>query len=829
MAEPPVPAATLRQGPFLAGLFAATAVTLALEVLLTRVLSVLTWYSLAFLVIGMGLFGLTAGAVRVYLRPERYAPERLAAQLARDALTLAVAIPASYAALLVVPLRVEPVATTVVLFAAFTVLLAIPFVAAGAVVAASLTRAPFPIGRVYAVDLAGAAVGAPAVPLLLEGLDAGSAIVLAGGVAALSSAAYATSGGDRRGVRRGLAVAAALGLLAIVNARTTHGLVPLWVKGHAEDRSHLAFETWNSHSRVQVSDESTGPAVMWGIGRCPPTDVHQRWITIDGDAGTVLYRADPDVDALGFLACDVTNVVHQLRPHGPMAIIGVGGSRDVQAAVMFGHEPVVGVELNQRLLDVLHGPLGAPTRIADRPGVRLVHDDGRSFMARTHEKFRVIQMSLIDTWAATGAGAHALGENGLYTVEGWKTFLSRLEPDGVFTVSRWFTGGARDETARLVSLATGTLLEMGVERPRAHLALVASGPVATLLVSRSPMTAEDVKKLGEARKKFGFEILEAPGEPDGIEELAPILDAKSRAALDRVALHPALDLRPPTDERPFFFNLLRVRAWLAELPMDEGGTIEGNRRATGALVLAFLVSLALVAVAIVLPLWLHAPKRGLGARGPEPGEGVSTASPIGRRARPPDDRALYAALAYFALIGVGFMLAEIGLLQRLSVVLGHPLYSLVVVLASLVGAAGVGSLLSDRLPLDRAPACYLFPLAIAALLVALSLLLPRYAPAVQPAELPVRIGFALAVTAALGLVLGLAFPAGMRIFRGALADETPWLWGINGIGGVLASSGGIIVALEWGLDWLFVSAAIAYALLVVAIAVGRRAVGSLSA
>lgn len=799
MADPSAPAAP-RQRPFLVGLFAATAVTLALEVLLTRVLSVLTWYSLAFLVIGMGLFGLTAGAVRVYLRPEKYAPDRLASQLARDALALAVAIPASYAALLVVPLRVEPVATTVVLFAVFTALLATPFVAAGGIVAASLTRAPFPIGRTYAVDLAGAAVGAPAVPLLLAKLDAGSAIVLAGAVAALSSAAYATSGGDRRALRRALAVAAALGLLAVANSRTTHGLVPLWVKGHAEDRSRLAFETWNSHSRVQVTDESTGPAVMWGIGRCPPVQVRQRWITIDGDAGTVLYRADPDVSALSFLACDVTNVVHQLRPDGAMAIIGVGGSRDVQAAVMFGHDPVVGIELNQRLLDVLRGPLGAPSRVADRPGVRLVHDDGRSYLARTHETFRVIQMSLIDTWAATGAGAHALGENGLYTIEAWKTFLSRLEPNGVFTVSRWFTGGARDETARLMSLATGTLLEMGIARPRAHLALVASGPVATLLVSRSPMSAEDVVKLGEAQQRFGFRILAAPGTRDRIEALTPILDAESREALDRVALHPALDLRPPTDERPFFFNLLRVRAWLADLPIDQGGTIEGNRRATGALVLAFLVSLALVLVAIVAPLWLHARPKGHNARG------------------------LYAALAYFALIGVGFMLAEIGLLQRLSVVLGHPLYSLVVVLASLVGAAGIGSWLSDRLPLDRAPVCYLFPLAIAALLVASSVLLPKYALVVQPAALASRIAFALAVTAGLGLALGLAFPAGMRIFRGAFAEETPWLWGINGVGGVLASSGGIIVALEWGLDRLFITAAVAYALLVVAVAVGRRAV-----
>ena len=160
MTEPSL-ASSPAQRPFLLGLFVVTAVTLALEVLVTRLLSVITWYSLAFLVIGMGLFGLTAGAVRVYLRPERYAPAVLGAQLARDALWLAVAIPVSYVLLLVVPLRVEPVATTVVLFVLFAATISLPFIAAGAIVAASLTRSGLPVGRIYAVDLAGAALGAP--------------------------------------------------------------------------------------------------------------------------------------------------------------------------------------------------------------------------------------------------------------------------------------------------------------------------------------------------------------------------------------------------------------------------------------------------------------------------------------------------------------------------------------------------------------------------------------------------------------------------------------------------------------------------------------------
>ena len=108
-------------------------------------------------------------------------------------------------------------------------------------------------------------------------------------------------------------------------------------------------------------------------------------------------------------------------------------------------------------------------------------DEARSWFARTPRAFDVIQMSLIDTWAATGAGAFTLTENGLYTVEAWRRVLGRLNADGLFTVSRWYAPGEVNETGRLVSLAVATLLANGAAEPRRHLFLAAAGKVATLI------------------------------------------------------------------------------------------------------------------------------------------------------------------------------------------------------------------------------------------------------------------------------------------------------------------------------------------------------------
>jgi hypothetical protein len=220
--------------------------------------------------------------------------------------------------------------------------------------------------------------------------------------------------------------------------------------------------------------------------------------------------------------------------------------------------------------------------------------------------------------------------------------------------------------------------------------------------------------------------------------------------------------------------------------------------ATTTLVMSLLTSLLLAAAAIALPLWRKA--KPAGRMGP----------------------ALAAGLVYFSMIGVGFMLCEVGLLQRLSLVLGHPTYSLIVVLASLIAAAGAGSLLSDRLPLASAPWCYVLPVALVVALLGVGWGLPALAPSVQMLSLRSRILFSIAFTAGLGFLLGMAFPTGLRLVRATSEEETPWLWGINGVGGVIASSAAVMIALEFGLRTLFLVAALCYAALLPAVAVLRR-------
>ena len=278
-------------------------------------------------------------------------------------------------------------------------------------------------------------------------------------------------------------------------------------------------------------------------------------------------------------------------------------------------------------------------------------DEARSWFARSTDRFDLIQMSLIDTWAATGAGAYTLSENGLYTVEAWQQFLRHLTPAGVFTVSRWYGQGAVNETGRMVSLAVAAVMELGAKAPDRHIFLATSRRIATLVVSPSPLSSAAIKSLEEASEEYGYRILLGPGRDSSSEVLSRIVFSKSRQELFDYTSNLRLDLTPPTDERPFFFNQLPLhdlKKFFGEtLPNLRLGVAKGNLRATVTLVILIGLSLLLVLCTIVVPL-------------------RPAIADVGRRL-------VFGGTAYFFLIGAGFMFFEIALLQRMSVFLGHPM------------------------------------------------------------------------------------------------------------------------------------------------------------
>jgi len=757
------------------------------------------------------MFGLTAGAVWVYLQGERFTAKTLSYDLGYFSGWFALATALGLAVQMTLTPIITRLFTTLWIWTELALCLSAPFFFAGVVISIALTRSPFPVARVYGVDLLGAACGAVGALWLLNVADGPSAVLWIAVVAALGALSFSASAiGTLPEKKPPLHsclwcrpwILIALVLVASLNPFLEHGLQPVAVKGKFEFPGAHALRRWNSFSRIDVSHTFRGPPIMWGPS---PKLFEKNWIAdqvdlfIDGDAGTTAYRFDGDFEKVGFLKYDVTNLGYFLPGRERGLVIGVGGGRDALSAKLFGLKEVTAVELNPMLVELQtrEDALLPFTNIVRLPGVRLIADEGRSWLARSGEVFDVIQMSLVDTWAATGAGAFTLSENGLYTVDAWKIFFNHLTPKGILTVSRWYQPDFPEETGRLVSLAVATLLDAGVREPRRHLFLAAQQRIATLLLSKSPLETEDIEALEKAAEAYRHEMLITPGRAPNSAVLAGIVGAKDRASLDALTSSLSFDLTPPTDERPFFFNQLPLARPLEALSLvggflatsaQGGGVRHGNLVATVTLLVLFFIALALVAAALIIPL-------------------RSALKDVG-------GKLVWNGTAYFALIGLGFMLIEIGLLQRMSIFLGHPVYSLSVLLFTLILATGIGSFISESINLNSRARLGAWGAATGIYISALALLLESLFEAFNEAALPGRIGLCVALIAPAGILLGFGFPTGMRLVASIDRRPTPWFWGINGAAGVLASISAVAVSLAFGITATLLLGALCYLALI---------------
>jgi hypothetical protein len=784
---------------FYAGLGLVTAATLMLQIIETRIVSVTSWYHLAFFVISVAMFGLTIGAVYVYLRSASLTPDRLTYHL--TVATLAFALTTALAILVQLTL-VTGASPSLVAFTAWlelAICLSVPFFFSGVVVSLALTRSPYPIGRVYGVDLVGAAAGCLGVLALLNVTSGPGAMLWVSVLIALAALSFAGSGlgsipepssFGARLVQRRWVILASLAALAFANELTIYGARPHTVKDRFEHPETLSYDRWNSFSRITVAPSYQGPAAMWAASpRMPERTIEQRWLTIDGSAGTCMYRFDGDLKKMDFLRYDLSNLAYAIPGMKKGAVIGVGGGRDVLSARVFGLENVVGVEINPLFVGLLKEHYADYNTLNKLSGVSFEVDEARSWLARTPQSFDVIQMSLIDTWAATGAGAFTLSENGLYTVEAWSRFLQRLTPQGVFTVSRWYAPGDVNETGRMISLAIATLLQGGSAAPRQHIYVASAGNIATLVMARSPLTPDALAALNGTIDRLGFTTILSPDRPAPSPMLERIVSAPDRAALDAATNGFYLDLTPPTDARPFFFNQLKIGRLFAVSVFSNwqhGGVFGGNLTATVTLAMLIVISALLVALTIILPLRSTVRKAGWRLAG--------------------------AGTLYFALIGVGFMMAEIALLQRMSVFLGHPVYALSVVLFSLILSTGLGSFLSQIFPLNSTGRLVGWAAATAIYLASLPFWLPPLLFDLDSASLLVRAGFCVLVLAPAGLMMGFGFPTGMRLVSAISQEPTPWFWGINGAAGVLAASVAVLTSITFGIDTTLGIGALCYLL-----------------
>jgi spermidine synthase len=762
----------------LTGLGLTSFATLLLELALTRLFSVVLFYHFAFLAISIALLGLGAGGVFAYLLKSRLAQwdtRRLASRLC---LVNSIVVVVVLEIVLHVPVALEVSWKNFLRLTVLYLAAAVPFFVTGLLFAVVFARETARIPRLYGADLCGGALACLAVVPLLNWLGGPNAIVIAGVALAVAGLVWADDGGTRRN-----AGALAIVLVVLAMANYSGRLIDIvYAKGRFRDPAWVEFARWNALSRVEVDRQGQAKAVV-----------------IDADASTYIMNAEVsrwhDTEWEKDLMAAPPALANVLRPHGEFAIIGPGGGVDVLRAVANGSPSVTGIEINPIIATtIMRGRYADYSQhLYERPEVHIQVTDGRSFVRSTQQRFDVVQMTLVDTWASTAAGAFALSENNLYTVDAFREYFEHLKPDGMIAITRWEFHHPR-EALRVVAVAMEALHQLGVKNPAANFIVASQGELnadgipVVVLAKKMPFTAaEEAAVTAHCNRYTELNPLYLPSHP----EPNPFSDLIADNDPYGFARNYAYNVAPVSDNAPFFFFTLKAGQILGEEGLREGIDWKVN---LGVLVLLLVLIISLCAVFLFLILPLMWKSR------------ATRQSPL--------------PLLYFVAVGLGYILVEIAFIQRFVLFLGHPTYALTVVIFLLMLSSGAGSLFS-RLWLPRTEQGWLpLTLVIATLLFYVIFLPARLADLVG-----MDFGFRLVVSAVLliplGFVMGMPFPTGLRAlaappeFPASPDNAIEWAWAMNAAASVLGSVLAMVIAIQFGLTVTLACGAAAYLLALV--------------
>jgi len=789
-------------------LFLLSIATLAFEIDLTRLFSVTQFYHFAFMIVSIALLGFGASGTALTIFPSlQNGPP--AQRLSQFGFAAGFSILLAFLLTNWFPFDSFSIAwdrRQVWILVLHYSALASPFFFSGMALGLLLSVAPQSAGTTYAVNLLGSAVGcliALAAPSYLGGEGAVTlSIALASLAGIISTFSLHSFSRFLILVTSGVFLFSILDLGLRVAGTSPFTLLQLRISPYKSlsyalqnPGSRVIQSYWNASSRVDVVRSSSLHSLPGLSYRYLEPLPSMDGLLVDGDDLSPIPQLETDAAFASYLpnavAFDLRGFnAAQPKPQASVLIFEPRGGLDILTALAMGSGQAVATEINPLIVNA------AP--IYDDPRVQVYEESERSFLRRVRSKYDVIVLSLASSYHPVRSGAYTLAEDHRYTIESFDEALAHLNPDGLLVATRWLQDPP-SEDLRLFALAV-TVLEKNNADPRAQIVAFRGFNTATILVKNGVFTSEELSSIRAFLAERAFDLTYAPDvqlEETNQYNILPeskyyltyvsLLDANPRATFyDNYEY----DVRPPTDDHPFFGHYFK---WTqAPQVIAEFGRAWQPFGGAGYFVIVALLVLAIILAAALILLPVAVLKR--------PSRAI--ASPFQMR-----------NLFYFGLLGFAFLFVEIPLLQRFILYLGQPTYAFTTVLFSLLFFSGLGSRLSNRIPLRLS-----LPTLVILILVA-PLLFPRLFAWTLGLPLTMRLGLTVLVLSPLGLLMGVPFPAGIRLMKREQAQSpgkeatgsVPWVWAVNGAASVVASILSALLALTFGFSSVLRLGAFCYA------------------
>jgi spermidine synthase len=777
---------------------------LAYEILLTRLLSIIQWHHFAYMIISLALLGF--GASGTFLT---FAGKRLATHF-KSAFTINAGLFAlssfvCFAIVQSLPLNLLEIswsATQLLWLVLAYLLLALPFFFAANCIALTLVRFPDLIATTYAFDLGGAALGCGAALWMLHGGEPGGVLVPVACAGVLAAIVVAIEARWLRWGATGVVLAAGVYLLhaspfvlriseykGLAQAERISGATVV-----ASRSSPLGLLTVLENPEVPIRHAP-------GLSIAAPASIPEQ-VAIYTDAGsaTMITRYDGVRDTIAYMDRLSSALPYHVARIESVLVLGAGAGADVLQALYHGAEHITAVELNAQMVEFVRDeyPVFSGNIYGDRR-VSLEIAEARHFAARDAGRYDLVQMTGLDAFGASASGLHALNESYFYTVEALQTYMDRLNPDGLIGITRWVDLPPRDGV-KLFATAVAALQARGVKNPELRLAWVRSWNSITLIIKNGDLSGGQIDAIRSFAESRGFDVAYYPGMsrdeanryntlsgPQFFDAAKALLSPERDQFLSNYKFHVA----PSTDDRPFHFHFFKWRHFPELLALRARGGMGLLELGYVVLMAALLQALVVGVVLIVLPLlWMR--RDG----------GDPTVSSWSRGV----------VIGYFLSVGLAFLFIEIAFIQIFVRFLGHPVYSVTVILASFLLFAAAGSRLTGSFPDAISDGRKLLAaiLVITVTCIAYVGFLPAILDSAAGAGGILRAVMAVTLVAPLAVAMGMPFPLGLRGLGASASDFIPWAWAINGCASVVSAVLAVVLAMHFGFTAVILLAAALY-------------------
>jgi spermidine synthase len=782
-----------------------SASALAYEILLMRIFSIIQWHHFAYMIISLALLGYGVSGTFLSIA-QQWLTKRYFAVFFANSLLFGVFILISYVIAQSVSFNPEELFwdwTTYFKVLFVYLCLSLPFFFAANCIALSFIHFGSQISKIYAFDLIGAGLGSLGVIVILFAVFPDEVVrylSLAGVLAAL--VAWIEIGNHKHAAVV-IGTGAALLIAVIPSSWLELKFSPYKSLSQTLNISgtHIVTQRSSPLGLLSVVDSDNvpfrfAPGLSLLATQTPP---QQLAVFTDADAMTVITRHSGDTQQLTYLDYLTSALPYHLRDVQDVLVLGAGAGSEVLQAKYHGATRIVAVEINPQLIDWLTDRFAEYSgNLYSRDNVEVRVGEARDMVLLDKSQYDVIQLAMLDSFSASSSGLYALNESYLYTVEAMKDILARLNSRGYLAITRWVKIPPKD-TIKLFATAIEALNLSGIHEPADHLVLIRGWQTSTLLIKKTPFTTDEVEAVKQFNQQRAFDTAYYPNihakDANQINVLnQPYFFMAASALLsedsERFVRDYKFDIKPATDDKPYFFNFFKWETLNELLTLRAQGALAMVEWGYILLVITLLQVLLVSIVLIIAPLKLLTIPEHSVASG-------------------------YLKLKvfiYFAAIGLAFLFLEMVFMQKFMLFLHHPVYAATAILAGFLFFSGMGSALSARLLL-KVERRRIVVYAVAGISVVSMLyiqLLPGIFNLTMELPLSLKMIFSVVLISPVAVLMGMPFPVALSELSVSSRKLIPWAWAINGCASVISAVLAALIAVQYGFTVVIVLAVLLY-------------------